>query len=64
VVAEKANGWHGEVVTRRLAMARQVAPRAVVSIKSGQPVLDENGPVAFIKVAKGHVTLASGAAQT
>jgi hypothetical protein len=55
-VKAKANGWQNEVVMRLLAMARKVAPRAAVSIKWGQPVIEENGPVAFIKVAKAHVT--------
>jgi hypothetical protein len=55
-VKTKAHGWQLEVVTRLVAMARKVAPRATISIKWGQPVVEESGPVAFIKVAKAHVT--------
>jgi hypothetical protein len=55
-IEAKAKGWQAGVVTDLLAMARKVVPKAAVAIKWGQPVVDENGPVAFIKVAKEHVT--------
>lgn len=45
-----------DIVRSLLTMARKVAPKATISIKWGQPVVEENGPVAFIKVAKAHVT--------
>jgi hypothetical protein len=55
-VKAKARGEQLDIVQRLLAMARKVAPKATISIKWGQPVVEENGPVAFIKVAKAHVT--------
>jgi hypothetical protein len=55
-VEAKAKGWQAEVVTDLLALSRKVAPKASVAIKWGQPVIEENGPVAFIKIAKEHVT--------
>jgi hypothetical protein len=56
-VRQKAKGWQAGVVERLLVTARKAAPRATVSIKWGQPVFELNGPFAFIKVAKAHVTL-------
>jgi hypothetical protein len=55
-VEAKTDGWHAAVVRSLLALAGKVAPKASVAIKWGQPVIEENGPVAFIKVAKQHVT--------
>lgn len=55
-VKAKASGAQLSVVQRLLTMAQKVAPKATTSIKWGQPVVDENGPVAFIKVAKAHIT--------
>jgi hypothetical protein len=53
----KATGWKGVAVMRLLAIARGALPKAAVSIKWGHPVIEEGGPVAFIKVASAHVTL-------
>jgi hypothetical protein len=55
-VKTKTTGWHREVVTKLLALARRAAPGASVSIKWAQPVFEQNGPFAFIKPAKAHVT--------
>ena len=55
-VKSRARGTQLEIVERLLALARKAAPKATISIKWGQPVVEENGPVAFIKVAKAHVT--------
>lgn len=55
-VKAKARGEQLDIVRSLLILARKVAPKATISIKWGQPVVDENGPLAFIKVAKAHVT--------
>lgn len=55
-VRKRAVGWQAGVVARLLAIADKAAPKATVSIKWGQPVVTSGGPVAFIKVAKAHVT--------
>jgi hypothetical protein len=55
-VKAKARGEQLDIVRGLLAIAQKVAPKATISIKWGQPVVEENGPVAFIKVAKAHVT--------
>jgi len=55
-VAAKAQAWQGRIVSRLLAMAKKTTPGSSLSIKWGQPVIEDNGPVAFIKVAKQHVT--------
>jgi hypothetical protein len=55
-VTAKARGEQLEIIQRLLALSRKVAPKATISIKWGQPVVEESGPAAFIKVAKAHVT--------
>jgi hypothetical protein len=55
-IEANATGWHAAVIRNVLAMTHKVAPKASVEIKWGQPVIEENGPVAFLKVAKQHVT--------
>jgi hypothetical protein len=55
-VQAKAKGWQGELVHKLVAVAKAAAPRGEVTIKWNQPVLLQNGPVAFIKPAKAHVT--------
>jgi hypothetical protein len=44
------------LIGKLLAIAKRAAPGATVSIKWGQPVFEQNGPFAFIKPAKAHVT--------
>lgn len=53
---KKVQGWQAEVVEDLLAIVRRAAPAATASIKWAQPVFEQGGPVAFIKVAKAHVT--------
>lgn len=55
-VKTKVTGWQRLTVQKLLSVARRAAPDASVSIKWGQPVFDHNGPLAFIKPAKAHVT--------
>jgi hypothetical protein len=55
-IKAKASGWQTPVVQRLLSVARKAAPKATLSIKWAQPVLEQSGPIAFIKVAKAHVT--------
>lgn len=55
-VSKKTDGWQTAVVKHLLDLAEKAAPDAAVAIKWGQPVLDLGGPLAFIRVAKAHVT--------
>jgi hypothetical protein len=55
-VKTRTRGWQTELMTRLLSLAAKSAPGATVSIKWGQPVIDANGPIAFIKPNKSHVT--------
>lgn len=54
--AAKADGWRAAAVRHLVQLGKQAAPDATLSIKWGQPVFEDHGPVAFIKVAKAHVT--------
>ena len=55
----KANtkGWQTQVVNQLLGIAQQALPHATHAIKWSQPVVEAGGPIAYIKVAKAHVTL-------
>lgn len=55
-VLQKASPWQRAVIGRLLAVAERAAPRATLSIKWAQPVFEQSGPFAFIKVARAHVT--------
>jgi len=55
-VKKKAQGWQATVVGQLISIARKAAPGATTSIKWAQPVFEQGGPFAFIKVAKAHVT--------
>src|SRR5689334_16460505 len=55
-VSARCSGWPATAVRRLLRLARAAAPGATVSIRWSQPVIEKNAPVAFIKVAKAHVT--------
>lgn len=55
-VKAKVSGWQAKTVAQLLDLARKAAPDATLSIKWGQPVFEQNGPLAFIKPAKAHVT--------
>ncbi len=54
-VKAKTQGWQTEVIVRLLEVAAKAAPKATVSIKWGQPVIEHNGPLAWVKPAKEHV---------
>ena len=56
-IDSKAKGWHADVIRRVLDVSRKAAPKAAVSIKWGQPVMEENGPFMFVRAAKAHVTV-------
>jgi hypothetical protein len=43
------SGWQREAVEALRALAREAAPGAGESIKWGQPVYEQNGPVAWMK---------------
>ena len=45
-----------ETIRRLRAIVWEAAPKAVESIKWGQPVYEQVGPFAFIKAASKHVT--------
>ena len=53
---EKTSGWQAEAVARLVELVKKAAPDATSSIKWGQPVFESNGPFAYIRPAKGHVT--------
>lgn len=55
-IAALAPPHQAGIVRALIATARKAAPQARLSIKWGQPVFEENGPIAFIKPAKAHVT--------
>ena len=54
--AKKLNGWQQKMVLELVGLIREVAPKATGSIKWAQPVFEHQGPFAFIKPAKAHVT--------
>lgn len=56
-VKAKAKGWHAKKLNALLAAVKKAAPDAELSIKWGQPVFSVNGPMAFLRPAKAHVTL-------
>ena len=55
-IEAKTDAAQGRLVKRLIAIGKRAAPDATLSIKWGQPVFELNGPLAFIKVAKAHVT--------
>src|SRR5262249_29747295 len=55
-VATKIAGWQSDVARSLLALVQKAAPEATVAIKWGQPVFELNGPFAFLKPAKAHLT--------
>jgi hypothetical protein len=54
---ERVSGWQNPAIKRLLTLCKKAAPAATVSIKWGQPIFEHNGPFAFVKAAKAHVTL-------
>lgn len=54
---EKAGDWQAEVLTQLHELITRFAPDAEHGIKWSQPVYSSNGPFAFMRSAKKHVTL-------
>jgi hypothetical protein len=48
-------GWQGEAVSAIRQIVREAAPRASEAWKWGQPVYEENGPLAWIKAYKSYI---------
>lgn len=48
--------WRGEAAREIDAIVREAAPQAVGSIKWAQPVYEQGGPFAFLKINKAHLT--------
>lgn len=55
-VAKKLTAGQAEIVNALRQIMRAAAPKATESLKWGQPVYEENGPFAYIKPAKNHIT--------
>src|SRR5690349_17496540 len=49
-------GELGEVAARLRTLIREAAPSAEERIKWAQPVYEENGPFAYLRAARRHVT--------
>jgi hypothetical protein len=56
-IAQKTIGWQRDVVRRVVDVVKRTAPDTTVSIKWAQPVFELNGPFAFIKPAKAHLSV-------
>ncbi len=56
-ISTRTSGWQQEVVRRALAVMARAAPDATCVIKWGQPVLEGQGPIAYVRSAKAHVTV-------
>jgi hypothetical protein len=56
-VDQKTSPWQADIVRRVIEVIRKAAPEATCSIKWGQPVWEHNGPFAFFKPAKAHVSV-------
>lgn len=54
--AKRLSGWQVEAVLKLASLVQKAAPTSTSSIKWAQPVFQENGPFAFIKPAKAHLT--------
>ena len=52
----KVSGWQVGAVEKLVGIVQEAAPGCSVTIKWGQPVFELNGPFAFIRPAKAHVT--------
>jgi hypothetical protein len=55
-IAAKMTGWQAQTAKKLLAFVLEAAPDANVAIKWGQPVFDLNGPFAYLRPAKAHLT--------
>jgi hypothetical protein len=56
-IEQQVDPKHRELVKDLLGLARKAAPKATLSIKWNQPVLDCGGPLVFVRAAKAHVTI-------
>ena len=54
--SKRLKGWHVDALRIIRALVARHAPTATLSIKWGQPVWEHNGPMAFAKPAKNHLT--------
>ena len=52
----KLSGWQAQVAKELVELVQKKAPKATASIKWGQPVFEQDGPFAFIRPAKSHLT--------
>lgn len=55
-IKQRLEGWQAELTRQLVALIHAAAPAASAAVKWGQPVFESNGPFAFIKPAKEHVT--------
>ena len=55
-VAKKLTADQADIVGALRQIIRAAAPKATESLKWGQPVYEENGPFAYIKPSKHHIT--------
>lgn len=55
-IGKFTSGWQAEALQTLVKLVLDTEPGATVSIKWNQPVFELNGPFAFIKPAKAHVT--------
>ena len=53
---EGQDGWRADALRRIDALIRRAAPEATGLIKWAQPVYEQNGPLAFIKSNRNHLT--------
>lgn len=54
--SKRLKGWHVDALRLIRAIVARHAPAATLSIKWGQPVWEHQGPMAFAKPAKNHLT--------
>jgi hypothetical protein len=52
----KVSGWQAEAARRLVALVARVVPEAAAVIKWGQPVFEIEGPFAWLRPAKAHVS--------
>lgn len=55
-IATKMSGWQAEVAREIVELFATAAPESSAAIKWGQPVFEFNGPVAYMRSAKAHLT--------
>jgi hypothetical protein len=54
--SKRLTGWHVDALRIIRALVARHAPAATLSIKWGQPVWEHEGPMAFARPAKNHLT--------